>query len=432
MPCIQIQIDADDFTELGSQNRFGGSHEDQLGNAIGHILSTCTEPFPDPFSYFPADIQVDGISADTVGIRKKGFVGSVLSGSDQRPSLKVKTNKFVDNQYLGEIERLTLNNNLTDPSRMRTCLVYSVFHDAGYPAPLCNLANVMVNDVSLGAYTHVEPIKKSFLRRAFGNDHGSLYESTVADFTQAHLDNGLGRWEAKTDETIADPTLLLEIVTALTSSDEMLEETLETVLDIDLFLSFWALETIVAHGDGYNANSNNSYVYFDPDNNARAVFIPWGPDDAMRESEEMRFVQSALANRLSRHSILHSMYLERLTELLDTVWSEENLYDRIDILQAHVHSAEAYQDFELEIGELRLWITDRRNTIQQLIDTGGDIGEEPDDGCVPGMNTEELLETGEVVGTASVSCSTQKSPSHPVTLVFIVIGLRIMRSKRQH
>ena len=78
-------MDERDFIELGAQNRFGGSHENQLGNAIGHILSSCTEPFPDPFSYFPADIQVGGLSADTVGVRKKGFVGSVLSGSEKRP-----------------------------------------------------------------------------------------------------------------------------------------------------------------------------------------------------------------------------------------------------------------------------------------------------------------------------------------------------------
>ena len=61
MPCVQVRMDERDFIELGAQNRFGGSHEDQLVNAIGHILSSCTEPFPDPFSYFPADIQVNGL-----------------------------------------------------------------------------------------------------------------------------------------------------------------------------------------------------------------------------------------------------------------------------------------------------------------------------------------------------------------------------------
>ena len=135
----------------------------------------------------------------------------------------------------------------------------------------------------------------------------------------------MGRWEAKTDETITEPTLLLEVAAALEASDEMLEETLGAAVDIDLFLTFWALETIVGHGDGYNSNSNNSYVYFDPDNENRVVFIPWGPDDAMQESElfeEMSFVSSALARRISRHPPLHALYLERLSELLDTVWVE--------------------------------------------------------------------------------------------------------------
>ena len=137
-----------------------------------------------------------------MGARKKGFVGSVLSGSEQRPSLRIHSDYFVENLYIGALEHVTFNNNLTDPTRMRTCLVYEVFRDAGYPAPLCNLANVVINDIPRGAYTHVEPIKEDFLIRTFGNADGSLYEATVVDFTNLHLEDGLGRWEAKTDQTM--------------------------------------------------------------------------------------------------------------------------------------------------------------------------------------------------------------------------------------
>ena len=428
MPCVQISIDENDFTELGAQNRFGGPHEEQLERAIGHILSSCTEPFPDPFSYFPADVRIDGLAVDLVGVRKKGFVGSVLIGSDKRPSLKIKADKYIEEQQVGDVERITLNNNLTDSSRMRTCLVYSVFHDADYPAPLCNLANVMVNGTSLGAYTHVEPIKKAFLRRAFGNDYGSLYESTVSDVTKEHLADGLGRWEAKTNDSIEEPILLLEIAQALEASNEMLESELGRVLDIDQFLTFWALETIVAHGDGYNSNSNNSYVYFNPENENRAIFIPWGPDDAMQDDEEQRFVNSALARRLSQHPTFLSLYLERLSILLETSWNEERLYQRIDILREQIESAEDYPDFSTDVDELQEWIKGRRTTIQALIDSGGDVGEELENSCVPGLIPEDLLEVGEVVGTASISCTTQRSP---ISFILPVLVVMLMRFQQQ-
>ena len=173
MPCVQLDMAEEDFEELGLQTRFGGAMSDQLGGAIGHVLQSCTDPYPDPFSYFSADARIDSVSAENIGVRKKGFVGSVLMGSDVRPSLKIKADKFEPGQLIGAFALATFNNNLTDRSRMRTCLTYSVFQDAGYPAPQCNLANVMVNGTSLGAYTHVEPIQTA-LRRVFGNDLGSL------------------------------------------------------------------------------------------------------------------------------------------------------------------------------------------------------------------------------------------------------------------
>ena len=40
---------------------------------------------------------------ENVGVRKKGFVGSVLKGSDTRPSLKIKADKFEPGQLIGDV-----------------------------------------------------------------------------------------------------------------------------------------------------------------------------------------------------------------------------------------------------------------------------------------------------------------------------------------
>ena len=34
-----------------------------------------SQPFADPFTYFPASVTVDGTTMDNVGVRKKGFFG---------------------------------------------------------------------------------------------------------------------------------------------------------------------------------------------------------------------------------------------------------------------------------------------------------------------------------------------------------------------
>jgi len=98
--CVQIEMNNRDFKKLGQQFRFGNSPDDQFSGVVRHILTSCTEPYPDPYTYFSADVQVGGLAGEQVGIRKNGFVGSVLKGSEERPSLKIKTNKFIDDQYL--------------------------------------------------------------------------------------------------------------------------------------------------------------------------------------------------------------------------------------------------------------------------------------------------------------------------------------------
>ena len=103
--CVQIDMHWRAFKHLSEQNRFGGDGSEQLQGAMGHIPTSCTEPFPDPFTYYPATVQVGTLSVSDVGIRKKGFVGSVLQKSKDRPSLKIKGDKYVEGQVIDNLKR---------------------------------------------------------------------------------------------------------------------------------------------------------------------------------------------------------------------------------------------------------------------------------------------------------------------------------------
>ena len=59
---------------------------------------------------------------------------------------------------------------------------YALFSVAGSPAPRCAYAKLTVNGTSLGIYSHVERIHRPLLKRAFGNDNGTLYEGQVVGF----------------------------------------------------------------------------------------------------------------------------------------------------------------------------------------------------------------------------------------------------------
>lgn len=270
MISVEIEMTPEDWEALKNDSRFGPDlTEDEIWAEFGAIFEDCGEPWPNEYTWFEATVTIDGQTLDQVGVRKKGFVGSMYADF---PALKLKTDKFVQGQFFSDTERITLNNNSGDPSIMKSCLTFELFAAAGHPAARCNLADVTVNGEHLGAMTHVEAIKKRFLDYAFGDNTGSLYEGTHTDF----VGDWLTRWDVKTDETDDTCAPLLAVAQALEAPDDQLVAALEPVLNVERYLTFWALELIVNHADGYAGDHNNFYIYFNPNDDDHAVFVPWG------------------------------------------------------------------------------------------------------------------------------------------------------------
>ena len=94
----------------------------------------------------------------------------------------MRFNKFVERQHFGGMRRLTLNNNIQDPSHLKQCLAYRFFTDAGVPAPRCSFARVAVNGEPLGVYTVLEVYDELMMARNFEDGSGKLYEGQVSDF----------------------------------------------------------------------------------------------------------------------------------------------------------------------------------------------------------------------------------------------------------
>lgn len=392
MLCVGIDMAPEEFVALQGESRMGGStNEEMFEEVIGRLITgQCTKPLPKLYNWYQGDMRVGGIARSSVGVRKKGLLGSLVSNGRIKPSLKLDTDRYIDGQRLGPTERLTLNNNNQDPSRIRTCLAYDVFHAAGYPAPLCNLAAVMVNGEPMGAYAHVEPMKKRFLRRAFGDDSGSLYEGTISDFTVDYLREAsvgnLGRWEAKTEDTDLRGAPLLALVEALRAPDDQLIDALEPVLDVERFITFWALETLIAHTDSYTGGINNFFVYFDPGDGGRATMLPWGVDAVFTpqviggfgdQTVGLAVFQTGtLARRLSRIPMGSAMYAAELRRLLDEVWDESRILADIDAYVAQVRTAQDDASYDETLAELTTWVQGRRGEIEEWLAEGVPEGPE--------------------------------------------------------
>jgi len=358
---IEVEMAPDDWDSLRRQSR---SFLDVVGS------SCLTRPPPTPFSYFSANLTIDGETVAHVGLRKKGFFGSL---SDEKPSLKVKFDEYdPDQTYSGE-KRLTLNNSLSDPSYVKQCLGYAMFNAAGVPAPRCNFAYVSVNGEHLGVYVNVENVKKRFLRRHFTDDEGHLYEGALSDFRPGWVDT----FEQQTNaEEPSDRRDLETLVDALSDPDEGLLDRVEPLVDLDEFTSFWATEYLLMHADGYSRNTNNFYVYHDP-SSGRFHFIPWGidaimfPDTALDWEEERpvgaAWAEGILARRLYNVASMRGAYFSRLDDLLNEVWRESALLDEIDrmsdLIEPHLLDAErdGWADARRR---LREFVSDRRAQIE--------------------------------------------------------------------
>ncbi len=326
---VAIEMAPEDWDRLRAQTR---TLADILGGA-----DCLDSPADEIFTWFEATVTVDGETHSQIGVRKKGFLGSL---SKVKPSLKVRFDKFIDGQLLGgAMKRLTLNNAQQDPSMINTCMAYHIFAAAGLPAPRCNFATVEVNGENLGLYVHVESVKTAFLERNFSDSSGNSYEGTVSDFRPEWR----GTFQKKTNEAEADWSDIDAVVDALQNSAPAGLEALAAAIDLDRFLTFWAVEVLIGHWDGYAGNRNNFYIYRAPD--APFVFIPWGADQVFTstdgpfddfESPPAVMAHGAIAHRLYQEDAMRTAYVARLKQLLDAVWNEEELLGLADEMAAIV------------------------------------------------------------------------------------------------
>ncbi len=337
----------------------------------GFLAPNCgKQPFGSPFTYRPATVTVNGVKMANVGVRKKGFVGSI---SSFKPSLKIKFDKYVKGQELLGLERLTLNNNKSDPALVRQCLVYYTFAQAGVPAPRCSFAHVTVNGRSLGVYTLLDSIKRRFIARHFKNADGSLYEGTMSDFAQGWTDT----FEPKTSAT--DPTLgaVTDLQQALALGEGEALPAIASLVDLEAFYTFWAVETLVGHGDGYNGNRNNFYVYV-PDGGGPMHFIPWGADMTLSAAGKggkggaggsaaiHPIIGSALSQRLYGLPKSRAALVQATQQMLEKGWQEAELQARITSWEKLVAPALAADhfakdiDLKAEMDALRAVVAGRR------------------------------------------------------------------------
>jgi spore coat protein H len=339
----------------------------------------------DIFPFRRGDIIIDGRLAADVGIRKKGFIGSL---DTFRPSLKVKFAEHIEDRRLFDLERITLNNNRQDSTGVKSCLAYDLARASGVHAPRCAYAHVVITTENgtqdLGLYGNTDAIKEQFLEWSFGDGSGNLYEGVGADFRPTR-ERG---FTVKTNEDTNDGTELSPVTAILaTHPDEGLFEALSEYVNLDAFFTFWATEALLGHWDSYTGGTNNNFFMYKNPADGLFYFIPWGMDDVLGTGSRifgdgpiapLLVVRSKLARRLYFHPDGAALYAARLAELFDAIWDEPALLAEVDRIEALTDPIAGDRGDRFEgIERIRDFISGRRDKFAAEFENGPPAWNEP-------------------------------------------------------
>lgn len=240
-----------------------------------------------PGEYAVGTLRYRERTLGAIGVRLKGEAS--FRELDDKPAFRLKLDELVPGQRLFGLKRLTLNNDVQDPSSLSQSLAYRLFRAAGVPAPRCNHALVYVNGEYYGLYSNVETEDKVFLARWFSSNDGNLYEEGGTDL----VPGSAPAFDLETNEDRDDRSDLEALIEALArATPGNFVQAVGEELDLDRYLSFAALEALAGGEDGYSyvlGAPNNFRLYRDP-GTRRFEFLPWGLDRAFRPRFEPELI----------------------------------------------------------------------------------------------------------------------------------------------
>jgi len=203
--------------------------------------------------------------------------------------------------------------------------------------------------------------------RWFDDPDGPMWEGLGSDFR----DGWLGTFEP--EEGDGDLAPLQAVADALEAPDDEVMDALSATVDLDAWTTYWAMEVLLGHWDGYASNSNNFHVYVDPDTGL-VHFLPWGIDALFDSAEPFGsgaptsvVANTALPKGMYNVEEGQDAYYDRLFTLLDTTWREDEILARADAMEALVEPVadpRGTAGVAAAVDDIRTFVTERREDIE--------------------------------------------------------------------
>jgi hypothetical protein len=185
------------------------------------------------------------------------------------------------NQRFYGFQKLTFSSNFADDSMLKEVLATEAFRDQGVPAARAAFYRIFVDtgtgDEYWGLYTMIEdPADGAMLAAQFGDGDGNLYkpEGPGANWTLFD-ETGFDKKSNEKEADFSDVSAAISALHAPQTDAAAWRARMETLFDVDGFLRWLAVNSLIANWDSYGRMAHNYYLYGDPSEAGRLHWISW-------------------------------------------------------------------------------------------------------------------------------------------------------------
>ncbi len=328
--------------------------------------------------YIPAQIQIDGLTLDTIGFREKGIKSNYSTETTKKP-FKIDINEFVKGQKYDGLKKINLQNGYSDPSIMRDKLSYDILRRAGLKAPRSAYAKLYFNDTYWGLYLMVEQIDKVFVKQNFSSKAGNLYKcinNTSLSWLGNNADDYAIYLHKKNNKTENDWTDLIHFIDVINNTPiAEIEDSVDTYFNIGDFIKSMAIDVALCNWDSYFDNGRNFYIYRNPDDN-KFHWIHWDYNTAFSSVKLSVFPQhnnplfidkKPLENCIYYNPNYRIKYLRAFNNLFADNFTSNRLNPLIDqlgsLIRPHIssetNSSYTISEFDEELNILKQFVFNR-------------------------------------------------------------------------
>ncbi len=280
--------------------------------------------------YVEATFIYKDVEYGPVGLRLKGE--NSFQSFRNKPSMKIKFDKYVDNLHFLELKDITLNNMDNDYTMMHERLAYKVYREFGIPAYRANHALVNMIETSegkpvserfYGLYALLEDADQDFIARWFKDSDGTLFEQWDVDFYDGYIPcpnlyGTSGCFELEYGKE--DRNNLQGVADAMELSGQDALDAADAHLSWEGYLNYWAVGSVITQFDAYPFTSpgDDCHIYDDP-TSGQLWYIPHGNDESFYYSgyDPDDYINGLLSTRCLSVSECVRLYRERIWQVQD-------------------------------------------------------------------------------------------------------------------